>query len=144
MGVALSSCTSPTIGRPTFDLPPGQIEVGVGIHGEAGRRRAPLEQADDVVDLLLEAVSSDLDLHVGERVLAMVSGLGGTPQQELFIVYNHLHKALTALGTRVERGLVGNYVTSLDMAGAAITLMRLDDELLRLWDAQVWTATLRW
>lgn len=144
MGVALSSCTSPMVGRPTFVLPPGQIEVGVGIHGEAGRSRAPLVRSDEVVDLLLDSVVRDLGLAAGERVLAMVSGLGGTPQQELYIVYGHLHKALLALGLRVERALVGDYVTSLDMAGAAITLLRLDDELLRLWDAPVWTAALRW
>lgn len=144
MGVALTSCTSPIVGRPTFVLPPGQIELGVGIHGEAGRTRVPWSRADNVVDLLLGAVQGDLELRAGERVLAMVSGLGGTPQQELFIVFAHMHKALTAAGIRVERSLVGDYVTSLDMAGAAITLLRLDDELLQLWDAPVWTAALHW
>jgi dihydroxyacetone kinase-like protein len=144
MGVALSSCTSPTVGRPTFRLPAGEMEVGVGIHGEAGRWRAPLRQADEIADLLLESVAADLDLHPGERALAMVTGLGGTPEQELYIVYGHLHRALEEMGVHVERSLVGEYVTSLDMAGAAITLLRLDDELLRLWDAPVWTPTLRW
>lgn len=144
MGVALTSCTSPMVGRPTFVLPPGQIEVGVGIHGEAGRRRIPLARADAVVDLLLEAIAGDLEVKAGERVLAMVGGLGGTPQQELYVVYGHLHKALQSAGIRVERSMVGEYVTSLDMAGVAITLLRLDDELLALWDAPVWTPTLRW
>lgn len=144
MGVALSACTSPTMGRPTFSLPLGQMEVGVGIHGEVGRSRAPIAHADEVVEMILSAVRRDMDLRSGERVLAMVSGLGGTPQQELYIVYGRLHKLLTSLGVKVERALVGDYVTALDMAGAAITLMRLDDELLRLWDAPVHTAALRW
>jgi dihydroxyacetone kinase-like protein len=144
MGVALSSCTAPMVGRPTFRLPAGTMELGVGIHGEAGRKRIETASADVVVELLLEAVSVDLALRPGERVLAMVTGLGGTPQQELYIVYNHLHRLLQAQGVVVERSLVGEYVTSLDMAGAAVTLLRLDDELLRLWDAPVWTPTLRW
>ncbi len=144
MGVALSSCTSPLAGRPTFRLPLGEMEVGVGIHGEAGRWRAPLVDANAVVDLLLEPILDDLLLQRGDRVLAMVNGLGSTPQQELYIVYAHLHDALDDLGIRVERQLVGNFITSLDMAGCSITLLRLDDELLRLWDAPVWTPTLRW
>ena len=144
MGVALSSCTSPAVGRPTFRLPMGQMEVGVGIHGEAGRWRAPLIGADAVVDLLIEPIVIGLDLRPGDRVLAMVNGLGGTPQQELYIVYGHLHQALEAFGVRLERRLVGNFITSLDMAGCSITLLRLDDELLRLWDAPVHTPTFRW
>ncbi len=144
MGVALSSCTAPMLGRPTFRLPAGTMEVGVGIHGEAGRMRIETTSADAVVELLLEAVAADLELRPGERVLAMVTGLGGTPQQELYIVYNHLHRMLEAQGVVVERSLVGDFVTSLDMAGAAVTVLRLDDELLRLWDAPVWTPTLRW
>ncbi len=144
MGVALSGCTSPTVGAPAFRLPVGQMEIGVGIHGEAGRRRGHLLGAGAIAGLLLEAIVSDLDLHAGERVLALVSGLGGTPQQELYIVYGHVHRALEAQGVRVERSLVGEYITSLDMAGATITLMRLDDELLRLWDAPVRTPTLHW
>lgn len=144
MGVALSSCTLPAVGHPTFNLPPGQMEVGVGIHGEAGRRRETLRHADEVTDILLESIGADLDLHPGERVLAMVNGLGGTPQQELYIVYGQLHRSLRAMGIRVERSLVGEYVTSLDMAGCTITLLRLDDELLSLWDAPVRTVSLHW
>ncbi len=144
MGVALSGCTAPMAGRPTFRLPAGTMEVGVGIHGEAGRKRIDTTSADAVVEMLLEAVTADLELRAGERVIAMVTGLGGTPEQELYIVYNHLHEMLRKQGIVVERSLVGNFVTSLDMAGAAVTLLRLDDELLRLWDAPVWTPTLRW
>lgn len=144
MGVALSSCTSPMAGHPTFRLPLGEMEVGVGIHGEAGRWRAPLVHANAIVDILLEPILDDLKLRRGERVLVMVNGLGSTPQQELYIVYAHLHDALVNLGFRVERQLVGNFITSLDMAGCSISLLRLDDELLRLWDAPVQTATLRW
>lgn len=144
MGVALTSCTSPTLGRPTFTLPAGQMELGVGIHGETGRTRVPIMSADAVVDRLLESVAADLTLRAGERVLAMVSGLGGTPYQELCVAYGRLHDALIGLGVKVERSLVGNFVTSLEMAGAAITLMRLDDEVLALWDAPVWTPVMHW
>jgi dihydroxyacetone kinase-like protein len=144
MGVALTSCTSPTLGKPTFTLPAGEIELGVGIHGEAGRTRLPMMSADAIVDRLLERVADDLALRAGERVLAMVSGLGGTPYQELYIVYGRLHNALRERGVKVERSLVGNLVTSLEMAGAAITLLRLDDELLALWDAPVWTPAMNW
>lgn len=144
MAVALSSCTSPALGRPTFRLPIGQMEVGVGIHGEAGRWRAPLIGANAIIDLLIEPIVADLDVQHGDQVLALVSGLGGTPQQELYIAFGHLHDYLQRLGVRVERSLVGNFITSLDMAGCAITLLRLDDELLPLWDAPVQTATLHW
>lgn len=144
MGVALSGCTSPMVGFPTFSLPKGEMELGVGIHGEPGRKRVPITTSDAIVDMLLSPILADLDLRHGERVLAMVSGLGGTPQQELYIFYHHLHRALSNHGITVERSLVGEYVTSLDMAGAAITLTRLDDELLDLWDAPVDTVTLRW
>lgn len=144
MGVALSSCTSPSVGRPTFQLPNHQIELGVGIHGEPGRRRIALAQADTIVDLLVEPIVEDLGLRAADPVLAMVSGLGSTPHQELYIVYRRLHEILTQRGIRVERSLVGNYVTSLDMAGCTVTLLRLDPELLELWDAPVRTPALCW
>jgi dihydroxyacetone kinase-like protein len=144
MGVALSSCTSPLLGRPTFRLPPGQMEVGVGIHGEAGRWRAPLVSANAIVELLLEPIAADLELRRGDRVLALVNGLGGTPEQELYIAYGHLHRELAAMGVTIARRLVGNYVTSLDMAGCSVTLLRVDDELLQLWDAPVSTPALHW
>jgi dihydroxyacetone kinase-like protein len=144
MGVALTSCTSPTIGHPTFQMPEGQIEIGVGIHGEAGRRRAPLARADEVVDMLALPIMYDLHLGAGDRVLALVSGLGGTPQHELFIVYRHLHHLLAKHSIQVERRLIGNYITSLDMAGCLVTLVRLDAQLLELWDAPVRTPALVW
>jgi dihydroxyacetone kinase-like protein len=144
MGVALSSCTSPSVGRPTFDLPPQHMEVGVGIHGEPGRERVPLEAADAIVDRLLEAICDDLALQRGDELLALVSGLGATPQQELYIVFRRLHRALSDRGIQVARRLVGNYVTSLDMAGCTITLLRLDQELQHYWDAPVRTPALCW
>jgi dihydroxyacetone kinase-like protein len=144
MGVALSSCTSPSVGHPTFDLPARHMEVGVGIHGEPGRRRVPLDAADAVVELLVEAILDDLEVRPGDEVLALVSGLGATPQQELYIVYRHLHHVLQAAGLQVARQLVGNYVTSLDMAGCMVTLLRLDDELKTYWDAPVRTPALCW
>jgi dihydroxyacetone kinase-like protein len=144
MAVALTSCTSPTVGRPTFLLPPGQMELGVGIHGEAGRRRRPLERADVIVGHLAEAILGDLALQPGDEVLALVSGLGATPQQELYIVFRHLHRLLTDAGLIVARQLVGNYVTSLDMAGCMITLLKLEPDLKSLWDAPVCTPAMRW
>jgi phosphoenolpyruvate---glycerone phosphotransferase subunit DhaK len=144
MGVAISSCTTPSAGRPTFNLPLNQMEVGVGIHGEPGRMRAPLVNANTVVELLLEPILDDLPIREGDQVLAMVSGLGGTPQQELYIVFRHLHRLLTKRGIYVARQLVGNYVTSLDMAGCMVTLLRLDPELISLWDAPVHTPALHW
>lgn len=144
MGVALSSCTAPTVGRPTFYLPPHHIELGVGIHGEAGRRRVPLERADVIVEQMVEAILVDLDLCAGSEVLALVSGLGATPQQELYIVFRHLHRLLTSAGLVVARQLVGNYVTSLDMAGCMLTLLKLDPDLKAFWDAPVHTPALRW
>jgi dihydroxyacetone kinase-like protein len=144
MGVALSSCTSPSVGRPTFDLPDHQIELGVGIHGEPGRHRAPLSNADAIVELLVEPILRDLDTRPGDPVFAMVSGLGATPQQELYIVFRHLHRVLSRNGIQVERRLVGNFLTALDMAGCIVTLAKLDAELISLWDAPVHTPALRW
>ncbi|MBX3013323.1 MAG: dihydroxyacetone kinase subunit DhaK [Caldilineaceae bacterium] len=144
MGVALTSCVSPSMGRPTFQLPDGQIEVGVGIHGEPGRRRILMTKADEVVDLLLAPILRELRLQAKEEVLVLVSGLGGTPQHELFIVYRHLHHLLERHSITVKRSLVGNYITSLDMAGCILTVMRLDPELLALWDAPVRTPALWW
>lgn len=144
MGVALSSCTPPAVGRPTFFLPPHHMELGVGIHGEAGRSRLPLAQADDIVRQLTEAILVDLALKPGDEVLALVSGLGGTPQQELYIVFRHFHRLLTGAGLVVVRQLVGNYVTSLDMAGCMVTVLKLDPDLKALWDAPVRTPALYW
>lgn len=144
MGVALTSCTSPSVGHPTFQLPDGQIELGVGIHGEPGKRRALLAKSDDIVDMLLTPIICDLQLRAKDRVLVLVSGLGGTPQNELFIVYRHLHHLLEKNSIKIERQLIGNYVTSLDMAGCIVSILRLDAELLALWDAPVHTPALWW
>lgn len=144
MGVALTSCTSPSVGHPTFQLPDGQIELGVGIHGEPGRRRALMTKADEIVDMLVGPIIHDLRLLANDQVLVLVSGLGGTPQHELFIVYRHLHHLLEKHAVQVRRQLVGNYITSLDMAGCIVSVLRLDPELLKLWDAPVRTPALWW
>ncbi len=144
MAVALSSCTPPYAGRPTFDLPRDQMEVGVGIHGEPGRYRTALAPANRIVDILTEPIVDDLALQAGDRVLALVSGLGATPRQELYIVFRHLVATLSRRSITVERQLVGNYITSLDMAGCMVTLLRLDPEITELWDAPVHTPALYW
>jgi len=144
MGVALTSCTTPMAGKPTFDLGADEIEVGVGIHGEPGRERRPLATAHNVVETLASAIVEDLSFSAGDSVLAFVNGLGGTPLMELYIVYNELHAFLESRGVTITRDLVGSYMTSLDMAGCSVTLLRLDDELTALWDAPVDTSGLRW
>jgi dihydroxyacetone kinase-like protein len=143
-GVALSSCIPPAAGQPIFDLPPGEMEVGIGIHGEPGRRREALGTAAYVADLMVEAVVSDLAPAEGARVLPFVNGMGGTPQLELYVLYNEVERALRERGLVPVRRLVGSYITSLEMAGASLTLLELDDELTALWDAPVHTAALRW
>ncbi|BDO42662.1 dihydroxyacetone kinase subunit DhaK [Cellulomonas sp. NTE-D12] len=144
MGVALTACTVPHAGKPSFDLPEDEIEIGIGIHGEPGRRRIPLASADEITEMLLTPVADDLKLTSGEKVLLFVNGMGGTPQSELFIVYRRARALLEGRGVEVVRSLVGNYVTSLEMQGASVTVLRLDDELTALWDAPVHTAALRW
>jgi dihydroxyacetone kinase-like protein len=144
MGIAVSSCTSPSVGRPTFQLPGDEMEVGVGIHGEPGRSRQPLTSAGEIADLVLSPIMADLELTSGDRVIVMVSGLGASPQQELNIVFRQVHRLLSECSIVVERQLVGNYITSLDMAGCTVTVMRVDEELLALWDAPVCTPALRW
>jgi dihydroxyacetone kinase-like protein len=143
-GVALSSCMPPASGKFIFDLPEGQIELGIGIHGEPGRRRAPLGPASEVVDVMVEAVISELKPSRGSKVLAFVNGMGGTPLIELYLLYGEVDKKLRAAGVEPVRNLVGNYITSLEMAGASLTLLELDEELTKLWDAPVHTAALRW
>jgi len=144
MGVALTACTVPHAGKPSFDLPEDEIEIGIGIHGEPGRRRIPLASADEITELLVTPVADDLALTSGEQVLLLVNGMGGTPASELYIVYRRARALLEARGVVVARSLVGNYVTSLEMQGASVTVLRLDDELTTLWDAPVHTAALRW
>jgi len=143
-GVALSSCTPPASGKPMFDLPDGEMEVGIGIHGEPGRRREPVRPAHEIVETMLEAVLSDLKPAEGAKLLAFVNGMGGTPLIELYLLYNEVDKQLRAAGLNPVRNLVGSYITSLEMAGASITLLELDDELTALWDAPVHTPALRW
>ncbi|WP_454117574.1 dihydroxyacetone kinase subunit DhaK [Microbacterium lacticum] len=143
MGVALTSCTVPAVGHPSFDLPDDEMEVGVGIHGEPGRKRVPLEDAKGIAHDIVTAITDDLDF-TGAPVIALLSGLGGTPLIELYVVYADIAAALAERGIEVARVLVGDYITSLDMAGCSLTLVRADDEMLRLWDAPVNTTALRW
>ena len=144
MGMALTPCTTPSSGEPSFQLGDDEMEIGIGIHGEPGRYREPLAPAAQVVERLASAVVEDLPYQSGDQVLAFVNGMGGTPLIELFIVYRDLHHFLAERGITISRRLIGNYITSLEMAGASITLLRLDDELTRLWDAPVNTPALRW
>ncbi len=143
-GIALSSCIPPASGNPIFDLPEGEMEVGIGIHGEPGRRRAPLGSAAEIADIMVEAVTSDLAAKAGSNVLAFVNGMGGTPLLELYLLYGEIDKRLRAAGLTPVRNLVGSYITSLEMAGASLTVLELDDQLTALWDAPVHTAALRW
>ena len=144
MGMALTSCTVPAAGRPTFDLPDDEMEIGIGIHGEPGRRRVPLAPAREVAEMLLEPVLADLDMTGGDGVIAFVNGMGATPLLELYLMYAEVVAVLEKAGVGVARNLVGSYMTSLDMAGCSVTLLKADDELLRLWDAPVSTSSLRW
>ncbi len=144
MGMALTSCTVPAAGKPTFELGEDEMEIGIGIHGEPGRRRVKLAPAAEIVEMLATPIIEDLALRAGERVLAFVNGMGGTPLIELYVVANELAKILRGRDITISRSLVGSYITSLEMAGCSLTLLRLDDEMLRYWDAPVHTAALRW
>ena len=142
--VALTACTTPAAGRPGFDLPEDEMEVGVGIHGEPGRRREKLLPAAGIARLALDAILTAKPVPAGTPAIVLVNGLGGTPLIELYLLYGEVARLLGEAGVPVARNLVGNYVTSLDMAGASVTVCRADDELLRLWDAPVRTPALRW
>ena len=142
--VALTACTTPSAGAPGFDLPEDEMEVGVGIHGEPGRERRKLAPAKQIVALAVEAILSAKPLADGDRAIVIVNGLGGTPLIELYLLFGEVATALKERGVAIARSLVGNYVTSLDMAGMSVTVCRADDELLRLWDAPVRTPALRW
>src|SRR2546421_10023399 len=131
MGMALTSCTVPAAGKPTFELAEDEMEIGIGIHGEPGRRRVKLASAAEVTEMLATPIIEDLGLKAGESVLAMVNGMGGTPLIELYIVFDALHRILQGKNITIARNLVGSYITSLEMAGASITLVRLDDELTK-------------
>ena len=144
MGVALTSCTVPAAGKPTFELPDGQMEVGIGIHGEPGRRRVPIAPAGEVAEMLVGPILADLDFTGGDGVIAFVNGMGATPMIELYVMYHEVATILAKAGVGIARTLVGSYITSLDMAGCSVTLLKADDEILRLWDAPVRTAALRW
>jgi dihydroxyacetone kinase-like protein len=142
--VALTACTTPAAGKPGFDLPDDEMEVGVGIHGEPGRSREKLRSAKEIVATALEAILSDLPLASGDSTLVMVNGLGGTPLIELYVLFGEVAASLRSKGIGIARNLVGNYITSLDMAGASITICKADSQLIELWDAPVNTPGLRW
>ena len=144
MGIALTSCTVPAAGKPTFELGEGEMEMGVGIHGEPGRRRVKLATADAIAAELLGAILKDLSAKPGLEVLLLVNGFGGTPSMELYLMAHAARRLLGGAGVKVARSLTGNYVTSLDMAGCSLTVAALDAETAALWDAPVHTAALRW
>jgi phosphoenolpyruvate---glycerone phosphotransferase subunit DhaK len=144
MGMALTSCTVPAAGKPTFVLGEDEMEIGIGIHGEPGRSRVPLAPARDVAAMLVDPVLGDLPCAAGDAVIAFVNGMGGTPLLELYVMFAEVAAILERSDIRVARSLVGSYMTSLDMAGCSVTLLKVDDELLRLWDAPVNTPGLRW
>jgi dihydroxyacetone kinase-like protein len=144
MGMALTSCTVPAAGKPTFEIGDDEMEIGIGIHGEPGRERRKLATADEITEALATPILDDMPFQRGDRVLAFVNGMGGTPLIELYVVYRKLNEIVSGRGITIERNLVGNYITSLEMAGCSITLLKLDDELVRYWDAPVHTPALRW
>ncbi|MDR1791538.1 MAG: dihydroxyacetone kinase subunit DhaK [Propionibacteriaceae bacterium] len=143
MGVALTACTVPHAGKPSFDLPDDEIEVGIGIHGEPGRRREKYTSADAITDELIKPVLDDLKAPAGSQVLLFVNGMGGTPESELYIVYKHAREVVESYGLSVARSLVGNYITSLEMQGCSVTVLLLDDELTGYWDAPVDTPAMK-
>jgi dihydroxyacetone kinase-like protein len=144
MGMALTAGTTPASGQPSFDIGDDEIEIGIGIHGEPGRRREPVRPAREIADLMVEAVVSDLSPSSGTKALVFTNGMGGSPQLELYLLHGEIERALRAAGVEPVRRLVGSYITSLEMAGASLTLLALDDELTSLWDAPVHTPALRW
>ena len=144
MGVALTSCTVPAAGRPTFELGPDEMEMGVGIHGEPGRKRVPLATADAIAAEMIGAICQSIGPRRGEPLLLLVNGFGGTPLMELYLMYAAAARQCTGRGLKIARSLVGNWTTSLEMAGCSLTLTRLDDDMIRLWDAPVHSPALRW
>lgn len=144
IGIALTSCTVPAAGKPTFDLGEGEMEIGVGIHGEPGRRRTKMKPANEIAAEMVGAITADLGDRARGEVMLLVNGFGGTPLSELYLMYDSVRKRIEAAGCTIVRSLVGNFVTSLDMAGCSVTVSLLDDEMKQLWDAPVHTAALRW
>ena len=144
IGIALTSCTVPAAGKPTFELGEDEMEVGVGIHGEPGRRRQKLRPANEIASEMVGAITADLGDRVRGEVILLINGFGGTPLSELYLMYDAVRGQLEPAGCTVGRSLVGNFVTSLDMAGCSVTVSVLNEEIKRLWDAPVHTAALRW
>lgn len=144
MGMALTSCTVPAVGKPTFDISDNEIEMGIGIHGEPGRERTKIKTSSEIAEIMMEAICSDIPYKKGDEVICMINGMGATPLMELYILYNDAVKIAEKKGIKIVRNLIGNYVTSIDMAGASISLMKVNDDILKLWDYPVYTAALRW
>jgi dihydroxyacetone kinase-like protein len=144
MGMALTSCIVPAAGKVTFEIADDEMEMGIGIHGEPGRERTKLKSADEIAEILTMAVVNDIPYKSGDEVLAMVNGMGGTPLIELYVIFNAVNRYLAGKGIKVTRSLVGNFITSLEMAGTSVTLLKLDPELTKFWDAPVHTPALRW
>ena len=144
MGMALTSCTVPAAGKPTFELGDDEMEIGIGIHGEPGRERMKVKPASEIVEMMAAAVVDDLPFSSGDNVLAFVNGMGGTPLIELYVVFNELNKFLKGRGITITRNLIGSYITSLDMAGLLDHAAEAERRLTKLWDAPVKTAGLRW
>lgn len=144
MGMALTPCMVPAAGQPSFELGENEMEIGIGIHGEPGRRRVPLASADEIAEMLVTPIVEDLPFRKDDRVLAFVNGMGGTPLMELYIMFRAVHRLLAERGITVVRSLVGNYITSLEMAGTSVSLLRLDDQMIDLWDAPVHAAGMHW
>ena len=144
MGVAFTSCTVPAAGKPTFDIGSNEMEFGVGIHGEPGRKRDKIKTADEIVSELMSAILEDLRPNNNQEVLLHANGFGGTPLMELYLLFNSAKKILDQKNINVTRSLVGNFTTSLDMAGGSLTVTKLDDNIIKHWDSPVHTAALRW
>ena len=144
MGMALTPCITPASGNPSFELADDEVEIGIGIHGEPGRFREKIGPASQIAERLMTPIIEDLPFSSDDRVLAFVNGMGGTPLIELYVMYNEVAKIASAHGLKIERNLIGNYITSLEMQGCSITLLKLDDEMVRYWDAPVNTPGLRW
>ena len=144
MGMALTPCITPGSGEPSFELAEDEVEIGIGIHGEPGRFRESIGPASQIAERLMTPILEDLPFSSGDKVLAFVNGMGGTPLLELYVVYAEVAKIAQEHGLSIERNLVGNYITSLEMQGCSITLVKLDDDMVRYWDAPVNTPALRW
>jgi len=144
MGMALTSCIVPAAGKVTFEIADDEMELGIGIHGEPGRERTKLKSADEIAEILTSTIVKDLPYKRGDEVLAFVNGMGGTPLIELYVIFNAVNRYLTGEGIKITRSLVGNYITSLEMAGCSVTLLKLDAETTKFWDAPVHTPALSW